>query len=76
MLIKYLDGDAAGGTALQLEAIPIIEAIFCEVSPTPVKKALQLMGKDSGVLRRPLYEMEEANVPKLEKALKEYGLLT
>jgi 4-hydroxy-tetrahydrodipicolinate synthase len=76
MLIKYLDGDAAGGMKLQLEAIPLIEAIFCEVSPTPVKKALQLMGKDSGVLRRPLYEMEEANVPKLEKAMKEYGLLT
>jgi 4-hydroxy-tetrahydrodipicolinate synthase len=76
MLIKYLDGDVAGARKMQLGAIPLIEAIFCEVSPTPVKKALQLMGRDSGVLRRPLYEMEAQNVPKLEKALKEYGLLS
>jgi 4-hydroxy-tetrahydrodipicolinate synthase len=75
MLIKYLDGDLAGGMKMQLDALPLIEAIFCEVSPTPVKKALQLMGKDSGVLRRPLYEMEAGNVPKLEKAMKEYGIL-
>jgi 4-hydroxy-tetrahydrodipicolinate synthase len=75
MLIKYLDGDTVGAMKMQLDAIPLIEAIFCEVSPTPVKKALQMMGRDSGVLRRPLYEMEAANVPKLEKAMKEYGIL-
>jgi 4-hydroxy-tetrahydrodipicolinate synthase len=76
MCFKYLEGDTAAATKIQLEAIPLIDALFCEVSPTPVKKALQLLGLDSGVLRRPLLEMEEANVVKLEKALRDYGLLT
>ena len=71
----YLEGDAAGARKLQLEAMPLWEALFCEVNPIPVKKALQLMGKDSGVLRRPLSEMEPENVEKLKKAMRDYGIL-
>ena len=75
MCQKYFDGDVAGSTQMQLDSIPVWDALFCEVSPTPVKKALQLMGKCNGVLRRPLIEMEAKNVEKLEKAMREYGLL-
>ena len=72
---KFFAGDVAGSCQLQLEAMELCGALFCEVNPIPVKKALNLMGKGAGALRLPLTEMEEANVPKLEKAMREYGLL-
>lgn len=71
----YLTGDPAQSAALQLAAIPLCNALFYEVNPIPVKKALQLMGKDTGVLRRPLTQMEEANAVRLEQAMSGYGLL-
>ncbi len=45
------------------------------MNPIPVKKALELMGMGDGFLRMPLTEMDEANVPKLEKAMKDFGIL-
>lgn len=72
---SYLDGDAKESCRLQLKAMELCKALFCEVNPIPVKKALQLMGMGSGVLRRPLTEMEPANAERLEKAMKTYGLL-
>lgn len=72
---KFFAGDAAGSAAEQFRAIPLCNALFCEVNPIPVKKALNLMGKEVGPLRMPLTEMEEENVAKLEKAMKEYGIL-
>ncbi|HBZ52156.1 MAG TPA: 4-hydroxy-tetrahydrodipicolinate synthase, partial [Eubacterium sp.] len=60
---------------LQLEAIPMCDALFCEVNPIPVKTAMNLMGKEVGPLRRPLSPMEKANEEKLIKAMKNYGLL-
>ena len=60
---------------MQLEAMDLCGALFCEVNPIPVKKALNLMGKGAGALRLPLTEMEEANVARLEKAMREYGIL-
>ena len=72
---KYLEGDVQGSMQMQLEAIELIDALFCEVNPIPVKKALNLMGMEAGTLRLPLTEMEEANAAKLEKAMKDYGLL-
>ena len=59
----------------QLHAIKLITALFSEVNPIPVKKAQEFMGMDSGLLRRPLTEMEEATVSKLKDAMKEYGIL-
>ena len=59
---------------MQLDAIPLVEALFSEVNPIPVK-AMNLMGLEAGPLRRPLTEMEEANAAKLEAAMKDYGLL-
>lgn len=71
----FFDGDTALAAQKQLEAIELVGALFCEVNPIPVKKALELQGRDLGVLRRPLSEMEPANAARLEKAMKEYGVL-
>lgn len=72
---KYLDGDVKGSCKMQLQALELYNALFCEVNPIPVKKALNLMGMEAGTLRMPLSEMEEANAQKLEKAMKAYGIL-
>lgn len=72
---KFFEGDIAGSAAEQLRAVPLCDALFCEVNPIPVKKALNLMGKEVGPLRRPLTEMEDVNAAKLEKAMKDYGIL-
>lgn len=72
---KFFDGDAQGSLQEQLRAMELCGALFCEVNPIPVKKALELMGLINGTLRMPLSEMEPANVRRLEAAMKEYGLL-
>ena len=71
----WLEGDTQKSCRLQLEAIELIDALFCEVNPIPVKKAMNLQGKEVGPLRAPLFEMEEANAARLEKAMKNYGIL-
>lgn len=72
---KFFEGKVAESAQMQMDAIELINSLFCEVNPIPVKKALNLMGREAGVLRRPLTEMEDANAARLEKAMKEYGLL-
>lgn len=71
----FFDGNTALAAKLQLEAIPMCDALFCEVNPIPVKTAVNLMGMNVGGLRGPLSPMEEENVPKLEAAMKKYGIL-
>ena len=72
---KYLSGDTEGSRKMQLDAIGLIDALFCEVNPIPVKKALNLMGMEAGPLRRPLTEMEPQNADRLEIEMKKYGIL-
>lgn len=72
---KFFEGDVAGSRNIQLAAINLIKGLFCEVNPIPVKKAMNLMGMEAGILRRPLTEMEPENAAKLEKAMKEFGIL-
>ena len=72
---KYLDGDVKESCRLQLKALELCNALFCEVIPIPVKKALNLMGMGAGTLRMPLSEMEPANAERLEKAMRAYGIL-
>ncbi len=74
MVQKYLDGDVKGSCDIQLKAIPLCDALFCEVNPIPVKKAVSLMGFCGGTLRMPLTEMEPANAEKLEKAMRDFGI--
>ena len=71
---KFFAGDVKGSMELQLKAIPLIEKLFCEVNPIPVKKAMQLMGMDCGPLRMPLTEMSEANAAALAQAMKDFGI--
>lgn len=72
---KFFAGDVEGSCRMQLEAMDLCGALFCEVNPIPVKKALNLMGMGAGTLRLPLTEMEEATTARLEKAMREYGIL-
>ena len=72
---KFFEGDVEGSRKLQLSLLTLINLLFIEVNPIPVKKALQLMGMMGGTLRRPLTEMEEDNAAKLEKEMKAVGLL-
>lgn len=71
----FFDGDIATSCQMQFQATELVDALFCEVNPIPVKRALNLMGKNAGILRRPLTEMEEANSQNLQKAMTRYGLL-
>lgn len=72
---SYFKGDVKKSCELQLRAIPLINALFCEVNPIPVKAAMNLMGKEVGPLRMPLTEMESRNQERLAKAMKDYGIL-
>ena len=71
----FFDGDTDLAAKRQIDAIPVINALFSEVNPIPVKKALELQGRDRGILRRPMTEMDEANAAKLKKEMEDYGAL-
>lgn len=74
MVMKYLDGEQEEALRMQLKAIPLVDALFSEVNPIPVKAAMDLMGWDVGPLRAPLSRMEPQNVEKLAKAMKDFGI--
>ena len=74
MCAKFFEGDLQGSLDIQLKASALIDALFCEVNPIPVKKALNLMGMEAGPMRRPLTEMEPANAERLKKAMVEFGV--
>ena len=59
IVAKFMDGDVKGSRELQLRALPLIEKLFCEVNPIPVKAAMNMLGWEVGPLRMPLSEMEE-----------------
>ena len=71
----YFEGKVKESAQLQLKALPVIDGLFCEVNPIPVKKAMNLMGLNAGPLRRPLTEMEDEHAEKLAAAMKEFGIL-
>lgn len=74
MVEKFLNGDVAGSREIQLKALPLIEALFCEVNPIPVKAAMNMLGWEAGPLRMPLTEMEPQNKERLRKAMKDFGI--
>ena len=71
---KFLKGDVKGSRDLQLKALPLVHALFCEVNPIPVKTALNLMGMEVGPLRLPMTPMEESNKQRLINAMREFGI--
>ena len=75
MVMHYLNGDTKAATKLQLDAIELISALFCEVNPIPVKTALNLMGYEVGSCVLPLCDMEPKNLETLKTAMKNYGLI-
>jgi len=75
MVRKYLDGDVKGSCELQLDMKPLIDALFIEVNPIPVKAAMKLMNLLDGEIRLPLTEMSDEALSVLEKRMKEYGLI-
>ena len=74
IVVNYLEGNVKLSLEQQLKYYPLIDALFCEVNPIPVKKAMNLMGFEVGGLRKPLTEMEPENTEKLIRAMKEAGL--
>lgn len=75
MCETYLQGDVHKSLELQLNYLSLVEEIFREVNPIPIKKALNLMGLNVGGLRLPLTELIEENTDNLMKEMKEIGLL-
>lgn len=74
IVAKYLDGKVEESCKMQLDALPLVHALFCEVNPIPVKTAMNLMGKEVGPFRMPLCEMEETHKEVLKNAMKDFGL--
>ncbi len=70
----YLEGKIEESRKLQLKLLELVNALFCEVNPIPVKTALNLMGMNGGLLRLPLYEMADATKARLIKALKDNNI--
>jgi 4-hydroxy-tetrahydrodipicolinate synthase len=75
MLQAFFDGDVEKAAAMQLRSLPLVNALFSEVNPIPVKKALNLMGMNVGSLRSPLCEMGAEHAAQLEQAMKNFGIL-
>ena len=74
MTASYFDGDVKKSMELQLKYFDLIGALFCEVNPIPVKKAMNLMGMEVGPLRAPLTEMEEEHAARLAEEMKRVGI--
>ena len=75
MVEKFMAGDVDSARKLQLDAIEIIDALFCENNPMPVKYALNLMGYAVGEGRLPLTVLEPESIKKIKKAMVNYGLI-
>ena len=70
-----LDNDFQAASKLQIEYMDLIDALFCDVNPIPVKEALNLMGMEAGPVRLPLCELSEKNHERLRAAMAAKGLL-
>jgi len=70
-----LDGNFSEAGKLQVDYYMLVKALFCEVNPIPVKTAMNLMGFNAGLLRLPLYEMEESNFEFLKREMQNLGLI-
>jgi len=75
MCAKALEGDYKGAREIQLKAIPLVDALFSEVNPIPVKAALKMIGFEAGPLRLPLTEMTDEHKVVLKKAMTDFGLI-
>lgn len=72
MVYKYLNGEVKEATKMQLEVLELIEILFSETNPIPIKYALNLMGYDYGIPRLPLVELSKKNKERLVKVLSKH----
>ena len=72
---SFFAGDVKKSREIQLELLPLINALFCEVNPIPVKAAMKLLGWNTGSLRLPLTEISDKGMAQLKEAMTNYGLL-
>jgi len=72
---KYLNGQVEESRRLQLKTLELVKALFCEVSPIPLKEAMNILSYNVGKCRMPLVDISDANRGILIKALKNYGLI-
>ena len=70
----FYAGESIKANTLQEELLSLINIMFCEVNPIPVKKAMQLVGLDTGIVRAPLTELEPQHTAEMIKILKDLGL--
>ncbi len=70
MTVEGINGNTAKSREMQMEVIDLVEALFCDVNPIPVKYAMKHLGMDSGILRLPLCEMREEKKRKLRECMK------
>ncbi len=70
----FVNGDVKKSREEHMKMLNLIDALFIEVNPIPIKTAMNLMGFNVGKLRLPLCDMEDATLEKLKKAMKEYGI--
>ena len=75
IVMEFLEGDYKKAAKLQLDAIPLINALFSEVNPIPVKAAMNMLGMQAGPLRAPLSELEDAHKEILRQEMIKYGLM-
>ncbi len=75
MTYKYFNGEVEEATKMQLNVIDLIDALFSEVNPIPVKYALNLMGYDFGTPRMPLIELSDSNKEKMKEVMKKHNLI-
>lgn len=75
MTYKYFNGEVEEATKMQLDVIDLIDALFSEVNPIPVKYALNLMGYNFGKPRMPLIELSDSNKEKMKEIMKKHNLI-
>ena len=75
LCMSYMNGDTEEARRMQLKVLDLVDALFCEVNPIPVKHAMNIMGMNAGPMRRPLSPMEPQNLERLKKSMREFGLI-
>lgn len=75
MTAAWLDGDIEKARKMQLRSLDLVKALFIEVSPIPIKAAMNLLGMDVGICRMPLVEMGDKNLSVLKQSMQDYGLI-
>lgn len=72
---NFLNGNIKQAINMQLKAIPLIQSLFCEVNPIPVKMALNIIGYNFGSPRLPLIDLNDEHTLKLKTELEKYNIL-